>query len=210
MDELMKGYVSAREQMEFQREMSNTAHVREVADLKAAGLNPVLSAHTSGASTPNGASDDLSSVLSALQMSVANTGKALSGSGSGGSGIASVGEYPQWISEWPTNGNFRLFGMQIPNSVIQYTLKRLYDADAFDASTWQSIYASLTGSNQKAQKTAWDKIQEAFDAKVPKAIGKAASLTGKGIKTASKNAKRRSRWDSVVEQFTNGYGSSYY
>lgn len=53
---------STARQMQFQERMSNTAHQRQMADLKAAGINPMLSAKLGGASSPAGASYQASNV----------------------------------------------------------------------------------------------------------------------------------------------------
>jgi len=53
----------AEKQMSFQERMSSTAHQREVKDLIAAGLNPMLSAKLGGASSPAGAMAPVQNVL---------------------------------------------------------------------------------------------------------------------------------------------------
>lgn len=61
----------AEKQMSFQERMSSTAHQREVKDLIAAGLNPMLSAKLGGASSPAGAMAPVQNVLGQATASAA-------------------------------------------------------------------------------------------------------------------------------------------
>ena len=53
----------AREQMDFQADMSNTSYQRAAADMKLAGLNPMLAYSQGGASSPSGSTAQMQNAL---------------------------------------------------------------------------------------------------------------------------------------------------
>lgn len=131
----------AEAQREFQKYMASNAHQIEMADLSAAGLNPILAANLSGATVPNGA---------------AGSGFAYgaSGSSAGSASASSARSNANSVNARPFDGVTNLIGNFMSNALEMSRMHEKFQHELNKIDKWQHYYSKDKSS--KIDDDFWD------------------------------------------------------